>query len=154
MNSAFLLLARLQSQRVDIAAKCGYLVHMSRSSREKGKRGELEACEVLARVGIDCRRVTQYANRFGGHKDPDVVCDRMDVWWEVKRVERLNPYAFLDQALTDSRGKKTCAVLMRSSHRPWLLMIRLDDLPRFVEEYQRADTRIRPQADESQREAL
>lgn len=151
---AFLLSLASGKELVDIAAKCGYPVDMSRSSREKGKRGELEACEVLARVGIDCRRVTQYANRFGGHKDPDVVCDRMDVWWEVKRVERLNPYAFLDQALTDSRGKKTCAVLMRSSHRPWLLMIRLDDLPRFVEEYQRGNTSIRPEATDSQREAL
>ena len=151
---AFLLSLASQKELVDIAVKCGYPVDMSRSSREKGKRGELEACEVLARVGIDCRRVTQYANRFGGHKDPDVICDRMDVWWEVKRVERLNPYAFLDQALTDSRGKKTCAVLMRSSHRPWLLMIRLDDLPRFVEEYQRGNTRIQPAADDSQREAI
>jgi Holliday junction resolvase len=115
-----------------------YSACMSKSSREKGKRGELEACEALSRVGIDCRRVPQYANRNGGHREPDVVCDQMSVWFEVKRVERLNPYAYLDQAMSDSRGKMACAVLMRPSHRPWTLLMRLDDLPRFVEEYLRA----------------
>jgi hypothetical protein len=118
---------------------------MSISSREKGKRGELEACEALGRVGIDCRRMVQYANRNGGHRDPDIVCDGMNVWFEVKRTERLNPYAFLDQAMSDSRGKQPCAILMRPSHRPWTIMMRLDDLPRFVEEYQRA--RVQPQVD-------
>ena len=89
-------------------------------------------------MGLDCVRTRQYANRNEGHKSPDVVCDRADIWFEVKRSEHLSPYRYMDQALSDSRGKQTAAVVMRCSHRPWLLMIRLDDLPRFVEEYIRA----------------
>jgi Holliday junction resolvase len=111
---------------------------MGASSRAKGARGELEACEALGRVGLDCVRTRQYANSAQGHKSPDVVCDRADIWFEVKRTEHLSPYRFMDQALSDSRGKQLPAVVMRSSHRPWLLMIRLDDLPRLLEEYQRA----------------
>lgn len=126
---------------------------MSRRSREKGRVGELEACEALGRVGIDCRRVPQYANRNGGHREPDVVCDEMHVWFEVKRAERLNPYAFLDQAMADSRGRLPCAVLMRPSHRPWTILMRLDDLPRFVEEYARARS-LQPATDDTQRQAV
>ena len=111
---------------------------MGASSRAKGARGELEACEALGRVGLDCVRTRQYANSAQGHKSPDVVCDRADIWFEVKRTEHLSPYRFMDQALSDSRGKQVPAVVMRSSHRPWLLMIRLDDLPRLLEEYNRA----------------
>ena len=77
-------------------------------------------------MGLDCVRTRQYANSAQGHKSPDVVCDRADIWFEVKRTEHLSPYRFLDQALSDSRGKQVPAVVMRSSHRPWLLMIRLD----------------------------
>jgi Holliday junction resolvase len=72
---------------------------MGASSRAKGARGELEACEALARVGLDCVRTRQYANSAQGHKSPDVVCDRADIWFEVKRTEHLSPYRFMDQAL-------------------------------------------------------
>ena len=71
-----------------------------------------------------------------------------------KALERLNPYAYLDQALSDSRGKQPCAVLMRPSHRPWTILMRLDDLPRFVEEYLRARAGVQPQAPADQAEAV
>ena len=116
---------------------------MGASSRAKGARGELEACEALGRISLDCRRVPQYANRNGGHKSPDVVCDSADIWFEVKRSEHLSPYRYMDQALSDSQGKRPAVVVMRSSHRPWLVMMRLDDLPRVLEEVARASS-LRP----------
>jgi hypothetical protein len=35
-------------------------------------------------------------------------------------------------------------VVARSSYKPWLVILRLDDVPRFVEEMNRADSQVRP----------
>lgn len=110
-------------------------------SRAKGVRGELEACEVLGRIGLDCRRSVQYNGRGGVS---DVVCDGVNLHIECKLTERLNPYAFMEQAITDSRGSRnTPIVVMRSSYKPWLVLCRLDDLPKVCEEIKRAaDSRV------------
>ena len=106
-------------------------------SRAKGKRGELEAAEALGRIGFDCRRSAQYCGRAG---DADLICDA-DIHVEVKLTERLNPYRFIEQAINDSRGNSRIpTVVMRSSYRPWLVMVRLDDLPRLAEEVIRVRT--------------
>ena len=95
------------------------------NSREKGKRGELEACDALqAALGIECRRSVQYSGRSG---DADLLCD-VDLHIEVKLTERLNPYAFIDQVQRDSKGKKRGLVVMRSNYRPWLVLCRLQDM--------------------------
>ena len=112
------------------------------NSRAKGKRGELEACEALGRIGLDCRRSAQYCGKSG---DADLQCDGVDLHVEVKLTERLNPYAFIDQAVNDSRStRRTPVVVARSSYKPWLVILRLDDVPRFVEEMNRASSQVRP----------
>jgi hypothetical protein len=104
-------------------------------SRGKGARGELEACEALARIGIECRRSVQYSGRAG---TADLACEA-DLHIEVKRTERLNPYRHIDQAITDSRSTRRCPIVVcRSSYKPWLIIVRLDDLPRLCEEICRA----------------
>ena len=104
-------------------------------SRAKGARGELEACEALARIGLDCRRSVQYNGRSGL---ADLVCDA-DLHIEVKRTEKLNPYRFMDQALGDARRTGHPAlVVMRSSYKPWLILCRVDDVVRIAEEIIRA----------------
>jgi len=99
-------------------------------SRAKGARGELEACEVLGEIGIDCIRSVQYSGRNG---TADLVCDA-DLHIEVKRTERLAPYAFIEQAMRDARTGTTPIVVMRSSYKPWLVMMRLSDAPAFASE--------------------
>jgi hypothetical protein len=113
-------------------------------SREKGAAGEREACEVLARIGLDCRRTVQYCGRGG---TADIVCDQApDLHIEVKRTERLNPYQFLDQAIRDSgSSRRTPLVVCRSSYKPWLIVCRVTDLPRILEEYANA-RRVSPSA--------
>lgn len=103
-------------------------------SRAKGKRGELEACSALARIGLDCRRTVQYNGRGGMS---DVLCeDAPKLHIEVKLTERLNPYGFIDQAIRDMhRLPHVPMVVCRSSYKPWLMILQLDDVPRFVEEY-------------------
>lgn len=98
------------------------------NSRRKGKRGELEAAETLRRLGIDARRAVQYCGRAG---TADLATDR-PIHFEVKRQERLNPYEAIEQATNDSDGKVP-AVLWRRNRRNWLLILRLEDVPRFIE---------------------
>lgn len=118
------------------------------NSRDKGKRGELEACAILDSMGLDCRRTVQYNGRQG---DADVACDRFPVHIEVKRTERLNPYAFMDQAIRDAKGKHPPMVMMKGNNRPWLIMIRAVDLELIARRY--LDAR-RIQAHDQQPEAL
>lgn len=104
-------------------------------SRAKGARGELEACEALARIGLDCRRSVQYNGRSGL---ADLICDA-DLHIEVKRTEKLNPYRFMDQAIGDARKTgHPPLVVMRSSYKPWLILCRVDDIVRIAEEIIRA----------------
>ena len=124
---------------------------MGLGSRTKGARGELEAAEALTRIGLDCSRTAQRTGKTGM---ADLECDGINLHIEVKRTERLNPYRFMDQAIADSqRTRRKPLVVMRSSHKPWLIVCRLDDMPGIVEEFLNA-RRIQPQADDSQREAL
>lgn len=124
---------------------------MGLGSRTKGARGELEAAEALTRIGLDCSRTAQRTGKTGL---ADLECDGVNLHIEVKRTERLNPYRFMDQAIADSqRTRRKPLVVMRSSHKPWLIVCRLDDMPGIVDEFLNA-RRIRPQAEDSQREAL
>ena len=113
---------------------------MALNSRAKGKRGELEACNVLQLIfGWVCRRTQQY-NGWSGGNSPDIVCDQTpSLFFEVKRVSKLNVPRALLTAVKQS-GRKTPVLL----HRPdrcavgWMLTIRLADLPGLCHAYQSA----------------
>ena len=103
---------------------------MGRMSRNKGKAGEREAAKEISRLfGVDARRGVQFA---GGTDSPDVVHGLPDVHVEVKRTERLSLWAAIDQAVSDA-GTKMPIVLHRANRRPWIAVLRLDDLPTLVE---------------------
>lgn len=95
------------------------------NSRSKGKRGELEAAKAWAELFGFARRGQQFA---GGKDSPDVVTAFDRIHLEVKRTERGNPYDWMEQAVRDGVGKIPC-VLHRRSNKPWLLIVRLDDVP-------------------------
>jgi hypothetical protein len=118
---------------------------MGLGSRTKGARGELEAAEALSRIGLDCSRTAQRTGKTGM---ADLDCDGVSLHIEVKRTERLNPYAFMDQAVSDSqRTRRAPLVVMRSSHKPWLILCRLDDLPRIAQEVLDGRARVQPAMD-------
>ena len=97
-------------------------------SKRKGARGEREAAGELARLfGIEARRGQQFQ---GGPDSPDVVTELEGVHFEVKRCESLSLYAALEQAIADA-GDNIPVVLHRRSRKPWLAIVRLDDLPRL-----------------------
>jgi len=99
------------------------------NSRDKGARGEREAADAWAQaMGCEgCRRGQQFC---GGKDSPDVVQPIRDIHLEVKRTERGNPYDWMEQADHDSGGKVP-VVLHRRNHRPWLIIMRLEDVGRF-----------------------
>ncbi|HYW78462.1 MAG TPA: hypothetical protein VE890_02760 [Thermoguttaceae bacterium] len=102
---------------------------MGRKSRNKGARGERELAGELARLlGVEARRGRQYR---GGPDSPDVHLDIDDVHVECKRTERFRLYEALEQAIGDA-ATKVPVVMHRQNNKPWVVVVRLDDLPRLA----------------------
>ena len=94
------------------------------NSRQKGKRGELELAKVLREHGYETRRGQQYS---GTETSADVV-GLPGIHIECKRVENLNVYNALAQAIRDTgESGDLPAVFHRKNNQPWLVTMRLDD---------------------------
>jgi len=131
---------------------------MGRKSREKGAYGERELARELSRLlGVEARRGCQYQGGPGRYErrrvgasaprpeeaatkgtnvrmnpgEPDVMVDIPDVHIECKRTERLRLYEALQQAVDDAGGKVP-VVVHRQNRKPWVAIVRLDDLPRLA----------------------
>ncbi len=103
---------------------------MGRFSKSKGKRGERELAAELSRVlGVAARRGQQFQ---GSPDSPDVVTDIHDVHIECKRSERLRLYEALEQAVEDAGVQKIPVVCHRQNNKPWVVVLRLDDLPKLA----------------------
>ncbi len=102
---------------------------MGRFSRNKGKTGERELAHELTRVfGVTARRGVQFQ---GSPDSPDVVTDIPGIHIECKRTERFRLYEALEQAIADA-GTGVPLVLHRQNKKPWVAVVRLDDLPNLV----------------------
>ena len=93
------------------------------NSRDKGKRGELEAAKLLKEHGYDARRGQQFS---GANGDPDVV-GLPGIHIEVKRVEKLNIDEALEQAIRDKRENEIPVVMHRKNRTPWKITMLFDD---------------------------
>ena len=104
---------------------------MGRLSRNKGKTGERELARELQRVlGVTARRGVQYT---GGPDSPDVVTDIPNLHIECKRTEHFRLFEALEQSVRDAGESQVPVVMHRPNHRPWVVVLRLDDLPALVE---------------------
>ena len=101
------------------------------NSREKGKRGELEAAKILRQYGFACRRGQQY-NGADGSAD---VVGLPGMHLEIKRVERLDLYGAMAQAIGDARAGELPAVFHRKNYCDWLVTMRLEDWIRLYREW-------------------
>lgn len=102
---------------------------MSVNSKDKGKRGELELSHILQDYGYETRRGQQFCGLNG---DADVVgLPRIHI--ECKRVENLNIYNAIDQAVRDAKETETPVVFHRKNNKGWLVTMRLDDWMRLYE---------------------
>lgn len=96
---------------------------------EKGKRGERELARYLkALFDIPCRRGQQYS----GIEGEDVVGIE-GVHVECKRVEKLNVLKAVEQAVRDASVGDIPIVCHRKDKKPWLMTVRLEQLPELVE---------------------
>jgi hypothetical protein len=104
---------------------------MGLMSRNKGKRGEREAAAEIRRV---FRTEASRGRQFTGTDDsPDIRTSIPLVHFEVKRAESLRINAALDQAISDA-GANIPVVLHKQNHRPWVAIVRLDDLPELAKQ--------------------
>lgn len=93
------------------------------NSRNKGAAGERELATKLREYGYQCRRGQQYS---GANGDADVI-GLLGVHIECKRVEKLNLYEAMAQAVRDTKDGETPAVFHRKNNKEWLVTLRLDD---------------------------
>lgn len=93
------------------------------NSRSKGARGEREIAALLREYGYNTRRGQQYSGASG---DPDVV-GLPGIHIEVKRRERLDLYAAMEQAVRDHKPDTMPTVMHRKNGEGWLVTMRLDD---------------------------
>ena len=100
---------------------------MAVNSRMKGKRAELEIARFLRDHGFtEARRGQQ----FKGSADSPDVTGLTGFHIEVKRVERLDLAAAMDQSIRDCGQDEIPVVMHRKNNDYWKVTMRLDD---FVE---------------------
>lgn len=102
------------------------------NSRQKGARGEREWRDQLRNEGFDARRGQQFS---GGAESPDVICESLPgIHWEVKRVERGNPYDWMMQAKRDAGDSKMPVVAHKRNGEDWLCIISANDFFQLIRE--------------------
>lgn len=108
---------------------------MSRAARDKGVRGELEACEALADVWPGLQRT--YHQARSGSEAPDIDGPGCPAWIEVKRQEAFSIHAAMAQALKASRPVPTIdtrppVVVHKRNRGEWLVTMRASDLKQLI----------------------
>lgn len=107
------------------------------NSKAKGPRGERELAKKLREYGYGTRRSQQYCGING---DADVV-GLNGIHIECKRVENLNIYNAMDQALNDSGaselpfGYDLPTVFHRKNRCEWLVTMRFYDFMEIYNSY-------------------
>lgn len=102
---------------------------MAINSKQKGKNGELEACKALETIlGIHHERSVQYCGRAG---DADIKGVE-GIHFEVKRMEKMNLYEALEQAVRDARASEVPVVMHRKNRKDWVLIIKAEDMVEFA----------------------
>ena len=100
------------------------------NSRAKGAAGERELSHELEKYGYKTRRGQQFS---GANGDADVV-GVPGLHIECKRVERLNIYDAIKQALNDAREGEMPVVMHRKNRQKWLVTLSLDDFMKLWKE--------------------
>ena len=103
--------------------------NMSRiNSRQKGAAGEREFANELRKAGHEARRGQQFS---GIGDSPDVVSS-LPFHFEVKRVEQLNLYKAMAQAMRDAAPGKPPVVAHRRNKQQWMVTMNLPDFLNLI----------------------
>jgi len=110
---------------------------MGRFSREKGKRGEREAAELLTQWGLEARRAVQYAGSPEGGASDLVVAGLPQLRIEVKRTETSLIHPWLAQLKLDSVGADAVNVIMHKRNGgEWIGIMPASSLEILLRAYQ------------------
>ena len=106
---------------------------MGRSQREKGKRVErLGAAAWREAIGGPARRSAQFC---GSHGTGDLIAtDGIHI--EVKGRKNIAVLRFFEQAETDANDGDVPIVLLREDRNEFFVLLKLADVPAFVERIQ------------------
>ena len=99
---------------------------MSRAQRDRGARGELEVVQILQEAGWPARR--GFASGGGTGPGGDIEGGPVGYTLEVKRTNRLQFYAALEQAETAAAPGERAIVAFRRDHDSWCAGLRLQTL--------------------------
>lgn len=105
---------------------------IGRSSKRKGKIGELEVVNLLKAAGYNAHRSVQYCGATGDAPDVEGL---PGIHIEVKRVERLNLKKAYEQAVNDSKanGNNDFPVIFhRQSREPWMVTLSAEDFLKLI----------------------
>lgn len=105
---------------------------MGKMESEKGKRGERELAKKLREYGYDCRRGQQYCGIDG---NADVV-GLHGIHIECKRVEHINVYDSMQQAVNDANQSDLPVVFHRRNNHEWIVIMLLDDWINLYREWE------------------
>ena len=108
---------------------------MAINSKRKGAKGEIELAHKLEEYGYNARRSVQYNGKDG---QADVI-GLPHIHIEVKRVEKLNIYDAIAQAIRDAKNGNLPAVFHRKNRCNWLVTMELDDFMKIYEGYIKAE---------------
>lgn len=113
------------------------IARMAINSRQKGKRGELEAAAEWNRLvpNAHARRSQQHS---GTESASDLIAPGCPhLWLEVKRVQKLNLQEVMEKS-QEQCGELAPVVIHRKNDTDWLVTFRLEDIKRFVQQVQGA----------------
>ena len=105
---------------------------MAINSKRKGAKGEIELAHKLEEYGYNARRSVQYNGKDG---QADVI-GLPHIHVEVKRVEKLNIYDAIAQAIRDAKNGNLPAVFHRKNRCNWLVTMELDDFMKLYKAYE------------------
>ena len=105
---------------------------MATNGKRKGKEGELELAHKLQEYGYNAKRSVQYNGKDG---QADVI-GLPHIHVEVKRVEKLNIYDAIAQAIRDAKNGNLPAVFHRKNRCNWLVTMELDDFMKIYKAYE------------------
>ena len=106
---------------------------MACNSRQKGKRGELEAAHAINEVlpNARARRAQQYS---GTESTADLIADGLpNLYLEVKRRQSMNLHKVFDES-EENCGSLAPVVLHRKDNTEWLVTFKLEDLRDVVQQ--------------------
>jgi len=118
---------------------------MGKASRDKGKRGELEARDQVRRIWKcpGCIRSAQVSGQFAS----DLMGGPDGLHLEVKRYRRVVAADFMQQAKEDAKASEIPTVLLRENEGEWLVMVRMEDTVewarRIIEAVERGEDSLR-----------